>query len=398
MAIFGHTIPSAGGGFPIAAWLRATTSGQPGVTASSISHTGSGASVWRLSGNRALALVRNTSGHPVAQIGTNAPAVGSAVTILASNVAINFVQRLKSDTNRFLLGINNDLYLVDCGASGTTVTVTQVSTDAGDSGKGEAWSTRTRILVAEDDSHFVVCNEFDNGGFRTFVSALFTITYGGTPAATYVTRALTVTGGSASLTSGNTFGGDTSTAGLGFYCGLNASTETTSLRFNKITYTSSTVSNSVNTVTLGTAATSVAQFTACDNFAEADRCAIRYGTGTNQGVEALISYSGTPAVDSEIDSGSRGISDVNQYASSRRLDAFGCRAAMRASSGGGTVGFEFISPHNDNVLMPKYALVTGLTTPAAYAIDIDDAGEYAYFIGKTSTNTGFFGCVKNADV
>lgn len=399
MMIVDIASPQAAGEFPYASWLEASSSGQPSPVALSVSISSStSARVRQLSGGRFLLLGVNTSNYPFAQIvDQTTPSAGAAVVIVSSAVTIDHVARCKANTDRFLALINNDVYLIDCGSSGTTVTVTPVSSTAGDATRGEAFTDRTRILIAEDDSHFVTCNDFDNAGTRSFVSALFTITYGGSPAATYVARDVDATGGSASLASGNTFGGDTSTAGTGFYCGLNASSETTSLRFNKITYTSSTVANSVSTLTLGTAATGVATLSVDSmNFASANRCALRYVTGSNQGTEVVVSYSGSPALDGELDGGGRGVSSAG-IGASERLDAIGTRAFPRASSGGGTVGFEFVTPINNNIMLPRYGLITGLTTPAVYAIGISSDGNWACALGKTSTNTGQAFVMKNTD-
>lgn len=395
MVMFDANVSSGGDNIDIAAWLEASSSGQPGGVDLGVNYPSGGTSgvIKSLPGDRALLIGYNSSNYPFVQIGTKTPSVGTAVVVVSSAVNVLRVERCRANKSRFLIIVNNDVYLIDCGLSGTTVTVTNVASDAGDAGRGESLTDRAWIRIAEDDSHFVILNEFNNAGTRSFVSALYTISYSGTPAATYVTRDVDATGGTADLTTGGTFSGYTSTPGTVFICGANT-TESSDLRFNRVTFTSSTVLNSVTTVALSTAySTANAQMVyASQNFEDIDRCIIRYTVGGNC-ISATLSYGGAPTLLSTTSGGT--VVFTNES-----LAYFDADPLLWArGTGSTTISVDFGSRNSaGTIICQTAALITGITGATVKATGFDETGDYLFIIGRSGSDVGRLWVVKNTNV
>lgn len=396
--------PAAGaGGFPIDAWIEATTSGQPSLTATGTNITTALALTQLISidNDRWLALYYDSSSYLNAQIfsksgGTGS--VGTAQVVLSSAVTLTFVKRVPN-TNSVIIGLNNDLYLLACGASGTTLTVTQISTDAGDAGRGEAFVLNvTDLLFASDNSHMVITNEFNNGGTRSFVSALYTLNLG-TPSATYVTRDVDATGSAAALECGIALA--TTTAGSGVFFGVNW-TDTTSLRVTKITFTSSTVSNSTSTLTLGATVTDPGGSyitrmlsTIQDNLARL----VLYRSSGNGVLSSLVDVSGAPSyladnVSNSIDN--LGITTIAFTLATYKPSDPALRRICRLSDNAAGTGY-FLNSISGDMAFATRDLITGLTTPAIRAAQFSPDGNWIAAVGKTSTNTGQFFLFKNTN-
>lgn len=396
MAMYNY--PSAGSGFPYFDWVEAPTSGQPSpLSIGTITPDNNSDRVIPIDDDRMLVLYRDSSGYPTARITTKSggtPAVGSAVILTSTSTQVMFERRLP-ETNKWMVGANNDLFLVDCGTSGTTVTVTTVSSNAGDSGKGEAFFlSNTDIVFSDDLSYFVILNSFDNGGTHSFVSALFTITYTGTPAATYVTRDVDATGSSATFNNSNTgcVTGYYYSNGLAYFIGCNT-TESTTLRVNKVTFTSSTVSNSVTNITVTQAVSGTQSqghtrtISRCPNLSTG-LLAFAYVQATNVARQTWIDVSsGTPALYAESASPFTELTGVRYYPHAQ--DIF-CNFQTQSGS-------TALSVQNRYVQMVSRPLLTGLSASVsvsgqAFSLDYN----WACGVGEQGTNDGLIFWAKNA--
>jgi hypothetical protein len=339
-----------------------------------------------LSRGRVLMYYWESNNYPTVQIGATAAPVGTAQVIVTTSYPLMFWKKL-TGIDSFIFGINNDLYLIECGSSGTTVTVTQISTDAGDAGRGEAFRKDfTDILLDRDNGYFVICNEFSNGGTRSFVSALYTLDLTGTPSATFVTRDVDATGDANLLTAA--FAANSSTNGRGIYLGASNASSTV-IRCNIVTFTVSTVSNSVSSVT-----------PTIDNFANIATIQTRYNSRAYAGYDYLsflvtlgtvgnprsniyIDYSSSPALvyqDSPLPTNTTSAARGQTVTNAESVGVFANFVTSDASVQ--------ISMLIGSILTHSVGSLISLTTPTAYAQCFSTDNNYLYVFCKTSTDTG----------
>jgi hypothetical protein len=379
--------------FDFADWLAATTSGQPGKLALSGTYLGTASEpvILPLNAGRALLYGQDASGFPTVRIVTPTPSAGTAVTIISSSTTLIAYAQVPR-TYKFLFLINNDIYMVDCGNSGTVVTVTSISSDAGDAAKAEAFvKDVTFIDIADDATCFVIVNEFSNAGTRSWVSALWTLN-AAAPSCTYVTRDVDATGSAAALV--GTGGFKSSTDKTFLMIGGNA-TDTTTLRACKVTYTTSTVANTLTNLTT----TSVAGANAYDygrysSVLNQSSNVVRYQYNSTA-QQRVITFSGTPTINTMVNTGGgsyrrgdgRLAGDSNPLAfCPLNIDATTTAACVSIGGGG-------VSIFNTN------SLVTGLAATATFiAAALDASGNYVYAYGEEGTNSPILVVMKRASV
>lgn len=383
--------PSQAPAFNLGAWLAATTAGQPGLTATgnNVDTTSLSAESisYPLTGDRALLVYHTSTPAVVAQIVDNTGTAGSAVTISVGSVNIKVIRQLNG-INNFLIVVNNDIYLLQCGASGTTVTSNSIVTDLDSVTRAETLSSCFNIIIAEDNTHFVVCNTFNNGGTWTFVAALWTLNIG-TPSAAFVTRDTVATGYTGDSSGGAA--GLTATTGVGFYI-VGQAGETTA-KVLLVTFTSGTVGVALTTISsaLGSAANT---FITPQNgtalvYPDNDICLIK----ADDGNATVIAVDATPSLVSRAGSGDA------DYPSQRfpaiESGAPGMSAEIHTASGT-SVNVRFHDYAGDTAFQ-TIDLLTGLTTATIYASCLSESGNYVFGVGKTSTNTGQIFILQNVN-
>lgn len=390
MSLFNAYVAS-GGGEDLEAiydgWLNASTAGQPTpVDIGTIEAAQNfNSRIHPVDADRFLVTCRITSNHTTVRVAdkSGTPSVGSAVTIVASASTIHCFRRVPNTNDFICLMDNNTAYLLRVG-SGTTVTVHTLIADYETGYTESAAAYKTDILFAADNSHIVICNEVSG----TFYSALFTLNLGGSPSLTYVTRDSDSHGGSA-ITSGYAL--HLATAGQGLYAGYSTGSPT-NLRCNKITFTASTVTNSVNTLTINNSDTSDdgrGGSAAKLYFPEGkDRLMFVSQTSSNL-ITTIINASGTPAVIKSIAAtGYRTPNIWNGF--SRKLGVF---ANMQVRD---SVNLEVafsISPF----AFRTANLIGSLTTPDVYASAMSEDGNWMIGLGKVNTSDGRIFFLKNAN-
>lgn len=388
-----YNYPFSTGAFPVEDWIKAPTSGQPtpvSVGTLSTTQPSNNSRIEPIDSDRFVLFYRDASGYPTVRIATKSgtPSVGTAVTVVASSVTNLMLLRRVPNTNYWILGVNNDLYFINCGASGTTVVSTQISTDAGDAGKAEAFAQGiTDIVIAEAGTHFVILNEFDNGGTRSFVSALWTLNIV-TPSCTYVTRDVDATGSVAMQQASAYLRG-----GVAYYVATNG-TNLTTCYVNRVTFTTSTVSNSKTDLTVSTFSNSTSGLYSSRNFSrwqeEIDNL-IRHGVQINASEQiriVTIDISSTPAVYVNLMTHEEAFTlDFNIYGQNQYALGKGASVA-----GTGINHINAVSPSASRTI------ITGLTTYAEYASCYSNDYNWLIALGRVNTNDGFVYFLKNAAV
>lgn len=382
---------AAAGGFPFKDWLLATTSGQVNY-ASGITWTGSsGVGRWGypIEAGRALFVVPNSSGYAVGQV-ANLAGVGTAQVLLSSALNVDDLVQVPNNPRYFLALLNNDVYLLDCGASGTTLTVTQINSVAGDAGKAEAFVTRVTKIMIDAADHFVIVNEFNDAGTRKWVSALFTLDLG-VPSATYVSRDTDATGSAVALEA--TAVVNSSTLGTGLVIGVNA-TDSTTARANKVTHTTSTVANSLTNLTTA----GMTNVNDTGNYIHSTYPADNLIVFRTRDATSVIEYSGTPQVLAGVNSAfSSGLFNGNPRPAF--VDADNNVEANVTGGSGTIIKARFTSVANGVHLSGTRDLLTGLTSSAVCGVTaVDPSGDYIFGAGKLSTNTGQVYVLKRANI
>ena len=388
MSLFNAYVAS-GGGEDIEAiydgWLNASSAGQPTpvsigtITASQQFEN----RVERVDADRFLVFYDDNGNTPQVRVAdkSGTPSVGSAVA--SSPITPVVIKRVPNTNDWIIIDDNGGAYLVRVG-SGTTVTVTLLLSNVETSRAEACTQYRSDILFAADNSHIVICNDVSG----TFYSALFTLNLGGSPSLTYVTRDSDSHGGSA-ITSGYAL--HLATAGQGLYAGYSVS-DTTNLRCNKITFTASTVTNSVNTLTINNSDTSDdgrGGSAAKLYFPEGkDRLVFVSQTSSNL-IATIISASGTPAVIKSLAAtGYRTPSIWNGILS--KLGAFAdvvVRDSVNLEVAFSIFPFAFRTAN----------LIGSLTTPAVYASAMSEDGNWMIGLGKVNAADGRVFFLKNAN-
>lgn len=388
MGLFNAYVPSAGGEDIEAiydGWLNASSAGQPTpvsigtITASQQFEN----RVERVDADRFLVFYDDNGNNPQVRVAdkSGTPSVGSAVA--SSPITPVVIKRVPNTNDWIIIDANGGAYLVRVG-SGTTVTVTLLLSNVETSRAEACTQYRSDILFAADNSHIVICNEVSG----TFYSALFTLDLGGSPSLTYVTRDSDSHGGSF-LNSGYAL--HLATAGQGFYAGYNTS-QTTSLRCNKITFTASTVTNSINTLTIATSdinddgrGGSAAQ----RYFPEGEDRLVFVSQTTSDLIITLINASGTPAVIKSL--AATGYRTPNIWNGiSRKLGAFAniiVRDAVNLEVAFSISPFAFRTAN----------LIGSLTTPGVYASAMSEDGNWMIGLGKVNAADGRVFFLKNAN-
>lgn len=392
MGLFNAYVPSAASGaFPTEAWIKAPTSGQPSpISLGTIDSTSPtlNCRMEPIDADRFIMFYRDGSQQPTVRIATKSgtPSAGTAVTVVASAVThLQFLRRIKN-TNFWLLGVNNDLYFINAGASGTTVISTQISSDAGDAGRAEAFSQNiTDIVIADDGSHFVIMNEFNDGGTRSFVSALWTLNTSA-PSCTYVARDVDATGSAnaALQASGYLRGGKA-------YFIMNTGSDLTTAYVNAVTFTASTVSNSVNTLTVNVAnTTSTLSFSRNQSrYVDIGDDLIMHSFSSTTGLSYIIDVSSTPALYSSVswtaEFGS--FPPFNSYATSQETLCVGASVSGTA-----------FRHRNFKYAAPSRPLVTGLTSFSNCAGCYSNDLNWMACLYRDNTTDGYIAFLKNAAV
>lgn len=392
MGLFNAYAPSAAAGaFPFEDWIKAPTSGQPAPISIGEIYVASGAgyACEPIDDDRFILFFRAdaTNQYPSAVIAdkSGTPSAGSVATIKAVAAQIMFRRRIPS-TNMWIIGTDNDLYLLDCGSSGNTITVTQLSSNAGDAGKGEAFSLHiTDIIIEEDASCFVVVNEFNNGGTRAFVSALWTLSISGTPAATYVTRDVDNSGGTAASTTGS---GYYVSSGVGLYTACSV-TDANSVFVNKVSFTTTTVANSVSTLTVTQAISGSPQESGSRMYSRmpafVDLVPFAYIQASNAFRMIWIDTSAAPALYAEPSSSFTTVLGDNYYPHDYNV-------LCHSLSQGGTA----LVVQNRFTQVVSRPLITGLTSVSTFAYSYSLDFNWACVLGKQNTDDGYIFLMKNA--
>lgn len=393
MSLFNVYVASDSASFPVEDWIKAPTSQPTPVstgTTVSTSAPSRDSRIEPIDSDRFVIFYLNSSGHPTVQIATKSgtPSVGTAVTVVASSVDNLMLLRRVPNTNYWLLGVNNDIYFINAGASGTTVVSTQISSDAGDAGRAEAFTRGvTDIVIADDGTHFVIMNEFSNGGTRSFVSALWTLNVA-TPAAVYVTRDVDATGSVAMEQASAYLRG-----GVGYYVATNG-TNLTTCYVNKVTFTVSTVANALSSLTVTTFSNSVTGLYSSRNFSRWQTeisDLISYGLQSSNGSQlriVTIDVSSAPAV----------YVDSNTFTTSREADWSIYAQEQFALGQGFAISNTGVRHINLSTPAASRPLITGLTTFSSYASCYSNDYNWLIVLGKVNTNDGFVYFLKNAAV
>lgn len=385
-----HDITPGGGPkiFDHDAWLDATSEIQPGSISldKPIVNTNANA-VYPIDASRWLVLYADGSNSNrvsacIVRSGDDAAKGDEVHEIFGDvNTAPVFVRKCRAH-NAFLIGSDvNSLIYLDCGPSGLDLSITMLATD-GATGKAEAFARKTDVLMAEDDSHFVITNEFNNGGTRSFVSALWGLDLSGTPAADYVMRDVTATGSAQENRGMSAYYLPGSGAGVTICYDSN---DNAMMRVNKVSFGDLFVSNSVTGVSLPTSITSNAA-------EESRRFSRRYEhsakyvpvlfTSGSAAAIAAFDLSGTPVL---VPSGDLGVSVTagmlgNAHGVTHNRDHPYCGAGVGSTS----IRIIFSLPP----LPSTRDLITGLTSPAVYASALAPDGNWLCMLGKVSTNDG----------
>ena len=393
MGLFNAYVASDSASFPFEDWIKAPTSGQP--TPISIGKiyvaSGQGYAAEPIDADRFIAFFRadNTNQYPSAVIvdKSGTPSAGSVATIKAVTAQIMFRRRVPF-TNMWIVGTDNDLYLLDCGSSGSTITVTQLSSNAGDAGKGEGFVRHiTDIIIEEDASCFVIVNEFNNGGTRAFVSALWTLSLSGTPAATYVTRDVDNSGGTVASTTGS---GYYISSGVGLYTAC-SEVDANSVFVNKVSFTTTTVANSVSTLTVAQAISGSTQESGSRMYSRmpafVDLVPFAYIQANNVFRMIWIDTSAAPALYAEPSSSFTTVLSDNYYPHDFNV-------ICHSLSQGGTA----LVVQNRFTQVVSRPLITGLTSLGTFAYSYSLDYNWACVLGKQNTDDGYIFLMKNAAV
>jgi hypothetical protein len=394
MSLFNAYVASDSASFPVEDWIKAPTSQPTPVSVGTLSTSApsdDNSRIEPIDSDRFVVFYRDASGYPTVRIATKSgtPSVGSAVTVVSSSVDNLMLLRRVPNTNYWLLGVNNDLYFINCGASGTTVTSTQISSDAGDAGRAEAFARGiTDIVIAEDGTHFVILNEFNNGGTRSFVSALWTLTVG-TPAAVYVTRDVDATGAGVAMDQASAY----LRGGVAYYVATNGSSLTTCY-VNKVTFTVSTVANSINSLTVATFQNSTSLRSTSRNFSryqtEISGLISHIMQSTANFRVIVIDISSTPSL--YTDTSNAGIYNTTPSF------AFYASNEFNIGSGVSVSGATAIAHQNLAVDLLSRPLITGLTTYSHYSSCYSNDLNWLIVLGRVNTNDGYVYFLKNAAV
>lgn len=406
MSVFNITPQSSASGFQAYKWLDLSSSGQPTpaslgnitVPSNRVDQTFS----FALDNSyRWIHFYSDNAGQPTARIasydaGGNTITAGTAKTILASNADIIFCERVPAGarglwTNFFIVGTNNDVYLVEAPSSGTTIAnPTNIITDAGDAGRAEAFSTSvTRAKVSLAGTEIVICNEFNNGGTRSFVSALWTLNTAGA-SATYQARDVDATGeASAFYASGmkrNLASGEMFFAGA-IQTGSN-------LRTVKVAFTSSTITNTVTSLSSGSL--SLSNPVLFDEFMFDDTNFVNYilTSGAGGCRVGYMKTTGTPSIMADSNALTSGPA-INVIYSCRNVDT---QSYLYLANGSATTTLAFAPGYVHGTIAGNHRtndVLTGLSaTAVAYSGAISPDGQVVCYIGKDSAVTGQFYVVK----
>jgi len=236
-----------------------------------------------------------------------------------------------------------------------------------------------------------VTNEFSNAGTRSWVSAVWTLNLGA-PSCTYVTRDVDATGSAAAIT--GTGGWKHANDKTYMVVGGNT-TNNTSLRCVKVSYTASSVTNTLTTLTVGTISGvntwDYGRYSSCLDRDSSVLCYAYNATTTLR----TIDFSGTPTLNNAASGGAasarRGYGRIQGESSPLSLVALDID--MTATSFGLAVGVL-----GETALQTK-ELVTGLSSAASCsAAALDASGNYVYAYGEEGTNSPILVVMKNTNV
>ena len=382
--------------FPIAEWLAETSSGNHASVATStniydsIGNQTSDVGLIKLSGDKFLAIYQNSSQHPTAQIlDAVAESAGTAVTILASAVGVMFYKKVPG-VDAVICGINNDLYYLAC--SGTTVTSTQISTDAGDTGKAEAFGLcRTDIDIADDATCFCIANTFNDAGTYRYVFAVWTLNIS-TPSCTYVTRsAATATGDAANFIFGQAKKTDTAKQFL-YFGGVNGDTD---LRLALVDYTASSVTitdTDSSTITGGFNGGSGLDHKGLSHTMDGEKSMLGiFKGGTNYFFIPIKIVSNNIVISTNTNRAS--FLNAGGHRHMQFDPLFTAQVGNPLETTAIRIQFGVAGLDTGRAVYSDTVL-TGLTTVGVYASAISDNQRIMVAIGKQSTNTGYFFILK----